>query len=207
MDRPTVIVDLDNVVYDWCGSMARWLANNRAFNFPRMTVKDFEPDTLFNYQLSDSEIAMRKYSQWAVWDDWKIPKGEFIRWWRLGVEAGEIYGQGPLIPGARNALWKLSDAEWDIHIATSRLTKFGLHDRIVENTSFWLRDNNIPYRQLSFTDSKTRILADAIVDDRWDNMDMQVHGQCFEFGAPHNESLVTWDYVLDKLLVNAETVV
>ena len=179
MKRPVILVDLDNVVYDWVRAMADWLYQN--------------------YVTDQSVGLIDRYSQWAVWDDWGIPKGEFIRWWRLGIEAGEIYGKGPIIPGARDALWRLSDAEWHIHIATSRLTKFGLHDKIVENTAKWLRENNIPYRDLSFVDDKTRIMADVIVDDKASNMDPRAHGRMFLFGAPHNESDVTWDTILAEL--------
>jgi 5'(3')-deoxyribonucleotidase len=199
MKRPVIIVDLDNVVYDWVGAMAQWLNTNSVLNFANeiIEVKSYGP-------ITKAQIAISKYSQWAVWDDWNIPQGEFIRWWRLGVEAGEIYARGPLIPGARDALWRLSDAEWDIHIATSRLTKFGLHDRIVENTSSWLRDNNIPYRQLSFTNQKTRIIADAIVDDRADNMDPYFHERTFLYAAPHNvaepQERCTWPDIVEALL-------
>jgi len=178
--RPVILVDLDNVVYDWTRSMANWLYHNKATTTapPRL---------------------MELYNQWAVWEDWGIPKGEFDRWWRLGIEEGAIYGKGPIIPGAREALWRLSDAEWHIHIATSRLTKFGLHDKVVQNTAQWLRENNIPYRDLSFVDDKTRIMADAIVDDKASNMDPRVHGRMFLFGAPHNGSDVTWDTILAEL--------
>ena len=169
-NRKTILVDLDNCVYDWVAAMAGWLRDNGAA------------------QGKSHGMMMRAYKTWEVWEDWGIPKGEFIRWWRLGIEAEEIYAKGPLIRGAREALWKLSDAEWDIHIATNRLTKFGLHDKIVENTVSWLRDNNIPYRQLSFVSNKHRIIVDAIVDDNEDNIDWsgEYHGQAFLFPANHN---------------------
>src|SRR5690606_6594857 len=143
MGRPRILVDLDNVVYDWTRSMANWLYHNKA----TQTV----PPRL-----------MEQYGQWAVWEDWGIPEGEFMRWWRLGIEEGVIYGKGPIVPGARNALWQLSDAEWDIQICTNRLTKFGLHDQIVYNTVGWLKDNAIPYRGLLFTADKKQVLAEAI---------------------------------------------
>jgi 5'(3')-deoxyribonucleotidase len=166
---------------------------------------------LYNNHVTDKGVPglIEDYTQWAVWDDWGIPKGEFMRWWRLGIEKEEIYAKGPLIAGARDALWRLSDAEWNIHLATSRFTKFGLHDKIVGNTCSWLRDNNIPYRQLSFTDRKTRIYADAIVDDRLDNMNPKVHGICMMFDAPHNQAqefdgwgfrVKSWDEVVKRLL-------
>lgn len=178
-NRPIILVDLDNVVYDWCKTMAQWLDLNGVI---------------------DQDEAMASYSQWAVWEDWNIPKGEFVRWWRLGIEKGWIYGLGPEIPGARDALWKLSDAEWHIHIATSRLTKFGLHDKVVENTASWLREHNIPYRDLSFVSDKKRLLADAIVDDRFDNCSETAHRRIFHFAAPHNSSDITWNNIVPELL-------
>lgn len=184
-NRPVIIVDLDNVVYDWVGAMAQWLDLNGVI---------------------DKQTAVDSYSQWAVWDDWDIPKGEFIRWWRLGIEKGWVYGMGPEIPGARTAMWQLSDMEWHIHIVTSRLTKFGLHDKIAENTANWLREHNIPYRDLSLVSDKHRILAEAIVDDKRSNMNAAVHGLCYEFAAPHNDSDVTWPMIVDNLMANKAVV-
>ena len=192
--RPVVLVDLDNVVMDWVKNMALWLDDNGALDHLKeekiYRPLDIEHPILGFYQVSDIvNIAMAKYSQWSVWDDWKIPKGEFMRWWRLGIEAGEVYGNGPLIEGAREALWKLSDAEWNIHIVSNRLSKFGLHDQILINTAKWLKENNIPYRDFSLTSDKHSIHADAMIDDRADNMNTESHGTCFLFPAAHNQAL------------------
>jgi 5'(3')-deoxyribonucleotidase len=189
MKRSVILVDLDNVVYDWAGAMRDWIIQNRA------------------NRGMDRSMMDNAYRHWAVWDDWGIPEGEFTRLWRLGIEAGEIYAKGPLIPGARDALWRLSDAEWDIHIATARLTKFGLHDQIVINTATWLRDNNIPYRNIHFTDNKHAIRADAIVDDRKDNMNEDSHGKIYLFPANHiveerippRVQMDTWKQIVKEL--------
>lgn len=146
------------------------------------------------------EGAMGQYNSWAVWDDWGISQGEFFRWWRLGIEAGAVYGRGPMINGARDALWKLSDAEYHIHIATSRLTKMGMYEKIVENTVGWLRDNAIPYRSLTFTDRKQDIQAYAIVDDLEKNMSEESHRLRFLFKAQHNGGSVEWKHILEELL-------
>ena len=55
MKRPTILIDLDNVVYDWVQSMARWLYRNHV---PYMALDE----------------ALKKYSKWEVWEDWNIPK-------------------------------------------------------------------------------------------------------------------------------------
>ena len=172
MNRKMILVDLDNVVYDWVHAMSVWLLSNNAVDYE--TTEEMNDD----------------YSKWKVWESWGMTQGEFFRWWRLGIEAEVIYAQGRLIPGARDALWVLSDAEWDINIATSRLTKFGLHGQIAFNTVNWLHNANIPYRQLSLVSDKTRIIADAIVDDRSDNMLTAAHKKKFLFPANHNQRLV-----------------
>ncbi len=188
--RPVIIVDLDHVVYDWIQAMAFWLFDNDVIRNPL--------------------VAAYQYENWEVWEDWNIPEGEFMRWWRLGIEDGAIYGEGLVIPGARSALWKLSDADWDIHIATNRLNKFGLHDQTVMSTGSWLRDNNIPYRQLSFVSNKREIRADAIVDDVMANMDPKAHELPFLFPANHNldyaggvsasEQRKAWNEIVEALI-------
>ncbi len=168
-DRKVVIVDLDNVVYDFIYGLASFITSGRA-----------------DSASPDIDAMMAKYKTWGIHEDWEMPWGELKRFWRLGVEQNQIYAKGPLIPGARRALWQLSDAEWDIHIVSNRLTDFGLHDTIAISTATWLRDNNIPYRQLSLVNNKHRIMADAIVDDRENNMRKASHGQTFLFPANHN---------------------
>ncbi len=170
MKRKVIIVDLDNVVYDFIYGLAAFIAHGHA-DAPRTEEVD---------------AMLKKYKTWGIHDDWGMPWGELKRFWRLGVERNQIYAKGPRIHGARRALWQLSDAEWDIHIVSNRLTDFGLHDTIAISTATWLRDNNIPYRQLSLVNDKHRITADAIIDDREDNMNADVHGQPFLFPANHN---------------------
>jgi len=189
MQRKTVLVDLDNVVYDWIHAVSVWLLSQGAVGYD--TVEEMNAD----------------YTKWKVWESWGLSQGEFFRWWRLGIEQEVIYAQGRLIPGARDALWILSDNEWDIHIATSRLTKFGLNASIVHNTASWLHQANIPYRQLSLVDNKTLIKADAIIDDKAENMDLNVHDKVFLFPANHNlervvtedEQLEAWAKIVDEL--------
>ena len=191
MNRKTILVDLDNVVYDWVHAMSVWLLSNNAVDYE--TTNEMNTD----------------YTKWKAWESWGMTQGEFFRWWRLGIEAEVIYAQGRLITGARDALWVLSDAEWDIHIATSRLTKFGLHGQIALNTVNWLHNANLPYRQLSLVSDKTVIRADAIVDDRAENMLHGIHKKTFLFPANHNagrvvtsdDQLEAWNNILGGLNV------
>ena len=190
MNRPVILVDLDNVVYDFVQAFADMLVKRGAVGFA-----------------STSKSLMQKYRSWNIWEDWDIPKGEFMRYWRLGIEQGDIYANGPLIPGAREALWQLSDAEWDIQVVTNRLSKFGLHDTIAANTVHWLHENNIPYRGLHLTANK-RIPAEAIVDDRLDNMS-EYQEKHFHFPAQHHlkrnvspqEQIEYWQRLVTELTV------
>ena len=207
MNRKVILIDLDQCVYPFVQQMARWLDHNGVLEskFDSLT-------TQYNGILPLHKNAMRHYKTWAVWHDWSMTRGEFDRWWRLGREDGFIYGSGQPLAGSREALWRLSDAEWDISIATARLNKFALHDKVVENTVGWLRRNNIPYRQLLFVNDKTKILADAIVDDKGENMSFRSHDRTFLFPANHNqgrnvtdiERVAAWKNITDTLLDEGE---
>lgn len=192
MDRPTIIVDLDGPVYPWVHVMAHVMSN--------IGATDEDPHYLIETQRS-----------YEVWEDWDIPKGLFWMGWRKAIESGVVYGKGNPELGALDALWKLSDNEWHIHIATSRLTKFGIHDIVVENTVTWLSEHTIPYRSLSFTDRKTDMVAEAIVDDQVVNFNHLNHDKMFLHPAQPwhqecHESVVRlerddpWQQVLEALL-------
>ena len=188
--RPRIIIDLDHVVYDFVLTFAEWLSQNRALGSLNVAS------------------AMRKYTSWGFHDNWGMSKGEWMRWWRLGIEADYIYRQGNLIPGARDAIWRLNDAEWHVILATNRLNVFGMHDKIVESSVAWLRDKNIPYRELLFTTDKTMIMSEAIVDDVHANMDELVHGREFLFPSNHNsdhyvtdvEKREAWEGIVNDLV-------
>lgn len=144
---------------------------------------------------------------WDFWKEYGMTTGEFKRWWRMGVEQEYIYRKGNPIPGARDALWRLSDAEWSIDICTHRLNQFGNHHKITLNTVNWLHEQNIPYRNLLFLDEKTLMSADAIVDDMTKYMDPNSHGRCFLFPANHNAGkrvsqsmqIEYWNKVVEEL--------
>ena len=174
MKRPEIIVDLDGVVYPWAEVMAEYIGT---------------------YQGVD--IGDGTYSQWSVWEDWGIPEGEFMRYWRMAIEDEVIYAQGPPIPGAREALWYLSDTEFHITLATSRLNRFGLHQKVVENTIKWLREACIPYRSLAFIENKKILGARYGIDDKPSNVQDMKHAgiQAYLFSAPHNQEVEEMDRV------------
>ena len=168
MQRKEILIDLDNCVYPFVEVLAGWLEYNGVLN---------------------AGWAMANYTQWNVWSDWGMTKGELMRWWRLGIEAGIIYGEGAVIPGAREVLWDLSDKEFSINLITNRLNKHSLHRKVVENTVNWLMERNIPYRALSFTDNKSIFGAKYGIDDNPANVKQMLKAGVEAYLFPSNHNL------------------
>ena len=71
----------------------------------------------------------------------------------------------PVIEGAAEALWRLSDAGVWIRIITHRLYVNWGHAAAVADTVDWLDSANIPYRDLCFLGAKPQVEADCYVED------------------------------------------
>lgn len=71
----------------------------------------------------------------------------------------------PIVEGAAEALWRLSDAGVWIRILTNRLHVKGGHQAAVVDTVAWLDEARIPYRDLCFLGAKPQVEADLYVDD------------------------------------------
>ena len=68
-----------------------------------------------------------------------------------------LYSTMPLIPGAAEAIQKLSDAGAHIRIVTHRLIFGGWHQKVVSDTAAWLEASRIPYMSLCFTGLKDSV--------------------------------------------------
>lgn len=155
---------------------------------------------------------LRNTPVWEAWEHLGISKGQFNSMIRKGVEAKRIWHEDPVIEGAREYLWRLSDDGHYIRIVTTRLVHKFSHSLIVKATADWLDKNDIPYRSIAFLgpgDRKSDYAADYAIDDSATN--------CFEmldadinavtFSRPWNQGyhgllyLNTWeefyDYVSD----------
>ncbi len=71
----------------------------------------------------------------------------------------------PVVPGAADALWRLSDAGVWIRLITHRLYANWNHAVAVGDTVAWLDQHSIPYRDLCFLGDKPQVEADAYLDD------------------------------------------
>jgi len=125
-----------------------------------------------------------------TWDftEWDMDRQEFERLHRLAVVEHRMFRSMPVIPGAADALWRLSDAGVWIRLITHRLyTNWG-HAVAVADTVAWLDEHSIPYRDLCFLGDKPQVEADAYVDDAPHNVDaLRASGaQAVVFSQPYN---------------------
>jgi len=81
------------------------------------------------------------------------------------VEKYNMFRNLPVIQGASEALWRLSDGGVRIRIVTHRLVVNNIHAVAVGDTVTWLDENNIPYRDICFVRDKADVGADMYVDD------------------------------------------
>lgn len=125
-----------------------------------------------------------------TWDftEWDMDRQEFERLHRLAVVEHRMFRSMPVIPGAADALWRLSDAGVWIRLITHRLyTNWG-HAVAVADTVAWLDEHSIPYRDLCFLGDKPQVEANAYVDDAPHNVDaLRASGaQAVVFSQPYN---------------------
>lgn len=78
---------------------------------------------------------------------------------------GGMFAEMPMIPGAAQHLWQLSDAGVYIRVVTHRLGFKGIHAAAAGDTVTALDRNMIPYRDLTFVADKPAVGADVYIDD------------------------------------------
>lgn len=105
-----------------------------------------------------------------TWDmaaaGWGIRDGDhFLELHRRAVAEQGLFADMPVVPGAAEALWTLSDQGVRIRIVTHRLCVNGIHHAAVADTVAWLDRHDLPYRDLCFVEDKTDVGADVFVDD------------------------------------------
>lgn len=166
MTEPFVLgVDLDGV----CGDHAE------AFRRVVATERGIEPSTLCEQR---------------TWDftEWDMDRDEFERLHRLAVLEHRMFRTMPVIPGAADVLWRLSDAGVWIRLITHRLyTNWG-HAIAVADTVAWLDEAGIPYRDLCFLGDKPQVEADVYIDDAPHNIAAlrSTGSEAIVFSQPYN---------------------
>jgi 5'-nucleotidase len=118
-------------------------------------------------QLRVPEGSLGPQDRWDLAEvGWGIRDTEhFLDLHRRAVAEQALFAEMPVVPGAAEALWTLSDAGVRIRIVTHRLCVSGIHHAAVADTVAWLDAHDLPYRDLCFVEDKTDVGADVYVDD------------------------------------------
>ena len=143
------------------------------------------------------------FHEWGV-----IELGGFEAVHRRAVLEHRMFLHMPVMPGAADALWRLSDAGVWIRIITHRLYVNWGHAIAVADTVEWLDRNAIPYRDICFLGRKPEVEADCYVDDSPANLLAlrEAGNEVIVYDAPYNRSVElpranTWAEV--ELIVGA----
>lgn len=164
-------VDLDGVVADYETGMRQAMAE--------MTGK---PQEAFG-PLTDWNMANV---------DWGFTShDDFLDAHRRAVQDLRLFDTMPVIDGASEALWRLSDAGVWIRVITHRLVVNFAHAAAVADTVTWLDKANIPYRDICFIGDKPQVGADLYVDDAPHNVHALRAGgsQVVIYDQPYNRHL------------------
>jgi 5'(3')-deoxyribonucleotidase len=128
------------------------------------------------------------------WDfhEWGFGPDEYAHYHRIAVMEHDMFRTMPVIEGATDALWRLSDAGVWIRIITHRLYGHWGHEKAVADTAAWLDIHKIPYRDLCFLGAKPQVEADAYIDDAPHNIEqLRAAGNTvIAFEQPYNRGLV-----------------
>ena len=127
------------------------------------------------------------------WDfhEWGFGPEDYAEYHRIAVMEHAMFRTMPVIDGAADALWRLSDAGIWIRIITHRLYVHWGHEKAVADTAAWLDIHRIPYRDLCFLGAKPQVEADAYIDDAPHNIEqLRAAGNTvIAFEQPYNRNL------------------
>lgn len=127
------------------------------------------------------------------WDfvEWGLDSEQFLQIHRRAVQDHRLFLELPMIKGASDALWRLSDAGVWIRIVTHRLVMNWDHRSIVSDTVQWLDANSIPYRDICFLGRKPQVQANAYVEDAPHNIEALrgAGNTVITFDQPYNRHL------------------
>jgi 5'(3')-deoxyribonucleotidase len=97
----------------------------------------------------------------------------------------------PVIAGAAESLWRLSDAGVWIRVITHRLYVNWGHATAIADTVEWLDRVRIPYRDICFMGDKPEVGADLYIDDAPHNVTAlrESGNRVVLFDAPYNQAV------------------
>jgi 5'-nucleotidase len=127
-----------------------------------------------------------------TFDEWDLDTdGGFDHWHRKAVMEHRMFREMPVMTGAPEALWRLSDAGVWIRIITHRLFVNWGHAIAVSDTVAWLDQHAIPYRDICFLGRKPEVEADCYIDDSPANVAAlrEAGNRVIVFDQPYNAGL------------------
>lgn len=174
-------VDLDGVVADYTLGLREVVAEQRGID-PEMLPLDRNWD----------------------FEEWGFGPGDFDHFHRIAVNERRILARLPMVEGAADVLWRLSDAGVWIRVITHRLYINWGHATAIADTVVWLDTHQIPYRDICFLGVKPEVEADCYIDDAVHNVEaLRAAGNSvIVFDQPYNRHLdglraSTWAEVED----------
>ena len=129
----------------------------------------------------------------ATWnfEEWGLDRDGFEDLHRTAVLEHRLFRELPVMEGAAEMLWQLSDAGAWVRVITHRLYQNWGHATAVSDTVTWLDEHGIPYRDLCFLGAKPEVEADVYVDDAPHNIEaLRAAGNpVIVFRQPYNAHL------------------
>lgn len=185
-------VDVDNVLADYTGGLRRIVAEERGVI----------PETL-------PEIT-----QWSAYEEWGYDDESFNELHRRAVVEHRMFRHLDVMPGAAEALRRLSESGVRIRIVTHRLYLSGMHAIAAQDTVQWLDDNDIPYWDLCMVARKADVGCDLMIDDAPHNISAlrDIGRQVLVYDWPYNRHLdgpraTSWEHIeqlAEPLLLNVQ---
>lgn len=127
------------------------------------------------------------------WDfkEWDLTEEQFGQMHHKAVTEARMLRHLPVIEGAADALWRLSDAGVWIRIITHRLYVNWSHEAAVVDTVAWLDEAQIPYRDICFLGAKPQVEAHVYIDDAEHNVSAlrKAGNDVIVFDQPYNRGL------------------
>lgn len=140
------------------------------------------------FGVSESSLPLERSWGFA---EWGMEEGDFERLHRIAVLQRRMFRDMPVVAGAPEALWRLSDAGIWIRIITHRLYVSWGHEIAIADTAHWLDQHRLPYRDLCFLGAKPEVEADLYVDDAPHNVEnlRALGNEVIVFDQPYNRDL------------------